>query len=232
MLLRYRPGVAGETAHTVHLAPLPRGSANMITALCGALLNPDRVETATLGHGMPCTQCILDHAATSGTPSPLLGGLPTAPAPLSKDGVGTTPLSAVTRYRAWGWPVTLHGNQVRLDLSGDTVALIIPLPLAGQVTATLRQRRCPPAVLAHPYAREHHVLLATERYGVSLPWPTAVHQITGTLLLPPTITPRGPITWTHPPRPDTLRHCREIDLITAIRAVLRTPPLVIGSVDS
>lgn len=81
-----------------------------------------------------------------------------------------------------------------------------------------------PVVLTHPYAPEHRVMLAGEPYGVMLPWPPGVHRITGTLLLPPTVTPRGPLTWVCPPQPDALRLCREIDILAALRTALIDPP--------
>jgi hypothetical protein len=120
--------------------------------------------------------------------------------------------------------VTLHRDQVRLSLHGDVSALIIPVPLGTEVTRILTQRRCAPPVLAHPYAPEHHILLTGERYGVPLPWPPQVHQVTGALLLPPTLTPRGPVTWAHSPRQDSLRLCREIDLLGALRTALSECP--------
>ncbi|MGH3998577.1 MAG: hypothetical protein ACRDTJ_14075, partial [Pseudonocardiaceae bacterium] len=53
-LVRYRPGVVGETARTVHLVPLPVGSpAGAVTALCGTLLRREDVEPVTPGQGMP-----------------------------------------------------------------------------------------------------------------------------------------------------------------------------------
>lgn len=224
VLLRHRCGITGHTARTVHLAPMPLDGADAITALCGALLHSDQVERVSAGQGMPCTQCLLRHLSTTGKPSPT-DDSPTTPQPMPRDRADTTPLGAATLYRAWGWPVTLRGDHVRLNLSDDVVSLIIPVPLAVQVTAILRQRRCPPAVLAHPCASGHQVLLAGELYGVTLPWPPDVRRVTGALLLPPSITLRGPIIWIHPPEPDALRHCREIDVITALRFVKRTPPL-------
>jgi hypothetical protein len=41
-----------------------------------------------------------------------------------------------------------------------------------------------------------------------------VHRVSGTLLLPPTETPRGPLGWVHPPEPESLPLCREIDVGT------------------
>jgi hypothetical protein len=72
------------------------------------------------------------------------------------------------------------------------------------------------------------VLVCAERFGGALPWPAGVHGITGTLLLPPTVTPRGPLAWVHPPGPDTLRDCRGIDVIAGVQAVLRDPPPASG----
>ena len=78
--------------------------------------------------------------------------------------------------------------------------------------------------MAHPYTPEHHILLSGERYGVSLPWPAQVHRVTGVLLLPPTVTARGPITWARSPGEDSLRLCREIDLFGALRTALTDSP--------
>ncbi len=58
---------------------------------------------------------------------------------------------------------------------------------------------------------------------MTLPWPAQVHRVTGVLLLPPTVTPRGPITWIQPLREDSLRLCRDIDLFGALRTALSPP---------
>ncbi|HKR49082.1 MAG TPA: hypothetical protein VJT72_05780 [Pseudonocardiaceae bacterium] len=212
-LVRSRPGVAGETARTVHLVPLPVESP-VVTALCGALLRGEDIEPVAPGQGMPCTMCVLSHVADGPPPSPVT---------TSDTRVDTDPLVAMAGYRAGGWPVTLHRDQIRLNLDDDTGALIIPVLLAAEVTAILVTRRCPVPVLAHPYAPEHRILLMAERFGVTLPWPPGVHRVTGTLLLPPTVTPRGPITWTQLPEPDALQLCREIDVLAALRTALNDP---------
>jgi hypothetical protein len=77
--------------------------------------------------------------------------------------------------------------------------------------------------MAHTSYPEHHILLAGERYGVTLPWPLGVHQLTGDLLLPPSLTRRGPVTWIRPPQADSLRLCREIDMFAALRTALKVP---------
>ncbi|MGH3896805.1 MAG: hypothetical protein ACRDTA_00845 [Pseudonocardiaceae bacterium] len=108
-----------------------------------------------------------------------------------------------------------------MSLEHDLVALIM---LAIQVRAILIRQRCLPPVLVHPYAPEHQVLLANERYEVTLSWPPGVHRVTTALLLPPTMTTRGPITWVAPLQQDSLRQCREIDVRAAVRAALSDPP--------
>lgn len=135
-------------------------------------------------------------------------------------------LAAGFAYRRLGWPVTLHAGQLSLDLDldVDAVALLLPTPLSTTVTDTLLRRRCPPPVLAHPALPTHRVIVAGERYGVPLAWPTEVHRVTTTLLLPPTVTTDGPLFWVRPPVLHALRLCREIDVFTALRAVLTTPP--------
>ncbi len=89
------------------------------------------------------------------------------------------------------------------------------------MTQILTAQGCAPAVLAHPYAPEHQIVLTGERYGLTLPWPHQVHRVIGFLPLPPTVTPRGPVSWIQPPQPDSLRLCREIDLFAALRTALR-----------
>jgi hypothetical protein len=38
------------------------------------------------------------------------------------------------------------------------------------------------------------------------------------------MTPRGPLTWAHPPQADALRLCREFEVFAAVRTALRDPP--------
>lgn len=214
VLVRYRPGVIGETARTVHVVPLPTDErASVVGALCGAALMVHDIEIVTLGEGMPCTMCVVTQA---------LGTVPTGEP--GADAAGLAAGGVV--YQGWGWPVTLHHDQVRMSLHRDVSARAIPVPLGTEVTEILTRRRCAPPVLAHPYAPEHHIVLSGERYGVPLPWPHQVHQVTGVLLLPPTVTPRGLITWIQPPQEDPLRLCREIDLFGALRTALHDFPAV------
>ncbi|MGH3793561.1 MAG: hypothetical protein ACRDSP_01590 [Pseudonocardiaceae bacterium] len=228
VLLRYRPGLAPETARVVHLVPLPDGT-GAVSALCGALLSPQEYETVPPGYGMPCSECMISHTQHGDPPPPdtpeTTPGTGPTPNPTSPD---TGPRAAALGYRAWGWPVTQHGNQVRLSVDGDVVALLVPSLLAAEVTAILARRHCAPAVLTHPYTPQHRILLCGERFGTALPWPPDIHQITATLLLPPTMTPQGPLDWVHPPVPDSLRLCREIDILAAVRVALRDPPPASG----
>ncbi len=215
VLLRYRGGVVRQTARTVHLVPLPLGNETGV-ALCGALLCPDQMEMVTPGQGVPCSPCLIGQVRTEVPPAP-------ATNPLADAGIGQR-APQVADYQRWGWPVTQHRNEIWLTLEPDNVALIIPVPLAAHVTAILHQRRCPPPVLAHPDAPEHQIMLAGQPYDVGLHWPSGVHRPSGILPLPPTPTPRGPITWVHPPQPDALQLCREIDVFSALRTALRDPP--------
>jgi hypothetical protein len=226
VLLRARRGTTVERARVVHLAPLPPSGTGALRALCGALLRLDEHQTVRPGSGMPCSVCLLSHTPPSDTPPAPQGTNPASartpsPDPTSPD---TTPLSATLGYRAWGWPVTLRRGQVGLALGRDLVALLMPTLLAIEVTTLLAPRCCLPAVLVHPYAPEHLVLLCGERYGIALPWPDEVRQINGILLLPPSTTPRGPLHWVHPPRPESIPLCREIDVLAAVRAIQRDPP--------
>ncbi|MGH3839062.1 MAG: hypothetical protein ACRDSF_25705, partial [Pseudonocardiaceae bacterium] len=95
---------------------------------------------------------------------------------------------------------------------------------AAEVTEILTARRCQPAVLTHPNAPTNRVLLASEPYPVRLPWPSGVKRVTTNLLLPPTLTPREPLRWVHPPHENSLRLCREIDVLAAVHTTLQRPP--------
>lgn len=212
MLVRYRPGVTGQTARAVHLVPMPDGRvAGTVATLCGALLSLEKIETLSSGQGMPCMTCALHQASvTAPVVEPPMG---------SPDNEGTGLINGAV-YQAWGWPVIQHRDQIRLSLDCDVSAIEIPIRLSAEVTQILTERHCAPAVLAHPYAPEHHLILTGERFGVALPWPPSVQQVTGALMLPPTMTARGPITWVQPPRQDSLHFSREIDVFGALRTVL------------
>lgn len=216
VLIRVRPGQVAESARVVHLAPLPGDGVGVVTTLCGALLRTEDCESPTPGQGMPCDRCLASH---------LTGWPPPDPAQSCSDitNLGTGARSAALGYRSWGWPVLLRRDQVWLSLTVDAVALVIPTPLATDVAALLAHRRCPPAVLAHPDLPDHQVLLSGERYGPPLPWSPDVHRVTDAVPLPPSSTAGGPLTWVRPPGPGSLKHCREIDVATALRA-LREPP--------
>jgi hypothetical protein len=212
MLVRYRPGNTGQTTHAVHLAPLPdRHLAGTVGTLCGALLSLEDIEIVNSGQGMPCTMCILNQVTAT---APAV--VPPVDSPDSDDAVFINGVA----YQAWAWPVTRHRDQIRLRLDCDVSAIAIPILLATEVLPLLTARHCDPAVLAHPYTPEHHLILTGERFPAPLPWPPGAHQITGTLLLPPTMTPRGPITWIRSPHQDSLHLSREIDVFGALRAVL------------
>jgi hypothetical protein len=218
ILVRYRSEVAGEAARTVHLAALPEGGLpSALTGLCGTLLHPEDVEQVTPGEGAPCPLCTVSHIGTLPAEAP-----PNVTGPASDVSAG--PAAAAATYREWGWPVLLRRDQLWLALGTESAALMIPAALATRVAAILTDRRCPPAMLTHPYAPEHQVLVAGEPYGVPLPWPPGVHPVATSLLLPPTMTPRGPLTWTRAPLPNALALCREIDVLAALRTALDEPP--------
>lgn len=65
VLVRYRPGVVGETARSVHVVPLTTGG-RAVRALCGAVLVLAEMDMVTPGEGMPCTACVLDRMSGRG----------------------------------------------------------------------------------------------------------------------------------------------------------------------
>jgi len=184
--------VSGQSAATVHLVSVPQQlQAGAAAALCGAVLCFVEIEIEIVGpgQGMPCTVCLLHRVSVAKV---------VAQPPVVSPDSGGAGLLGGAAYQAWGWPVAQHRDQIVLDLHGDVSAIAIPIPLCAELTQILTARHCAPAVLAHPDIPEHHNLLTGEGYGCPLPWPPGVHQLTGTLMLPPTTTPRGPITWRQP----------------------------------
>ncbi|MGH3481251.1 MAG: hypothetical protein ACRDQD_31085 [Nocardioidaceae bacterium] len=217
VLARSLPDAEGSGDHTVHLVELPPDQQHSggMGGVCGMSLRPGQVETVAPDEGVWCTCCVTAH----------LTGV--VPAPDTVREVDTPErVSAASAYRQLGWPVRVREDQLwlNLDLDLDAVAVVIPSRLAGRVTKILVGRRCPPAVLAHPALGTHRVFVAGERYGVALSWPTGVHRVTGTLLLPPTRTAHGPVRWVRPPQQHTLQWCREIDVCAAVTTALREPP--------
>ncbi len=221
MLVRYRAGLTGQVGRTVHLVSLrDRCAAGMVDTLCGSLMSLDSVEAVPLGAGMPCSACVIHHVSAmpaAAVPQPSPVDSPDRPESGGADHVDTA------TYQAWGWPVTQHCDQIQLNLECEASAIAIPISLSAELTQILTARRCAPAVLAHPDSPEHHIVLVGERYGAMLPWPSSVHEVTGALTLPSTMTAQGPITWILPPCQDSLRLSREIDVFGALRAALSAP---------
>lgn len=216
LLVRHRAGVIGQLGRTVHLVPMPPDcEAGVVAARCGCLLCPEEMETVEPGEGLPCQVCLLNQA----TAMPA-GGVPAGGQSRVADVDGEAGCASGLTYHAWGWPVSQHRDLIQLRLDCDASAIAIPIPLSGEVTQVLTDRHCAPAVLAHPYAPEHHIVLTGERFGATLPWPPDVYQVTGAVMLPPTMTICGPITWVRPPSKDSLRLSREIDVFGALRTVL------------
>ena len=96
VLVRYRPGVSGETMRTVHVMPLHPGSQEAVTrALCGASLRASDIELVKPRQGMPCEHCLIAQAAACIPPTADLR----SPAVHSDAGLD----DAAARYRGWGW---------------------------------------------------------------------------------------------------------------------------------
>jgi hypothetical protein len=212
VLAHYRPDAAEQTDRTVHLIPLPVGRrGRAASALCGRRISADHIETASPDEGGWCEMCFVVHVT----------GDPPAPDTTTTSSV-TGRASAVATYRELGWPLLLHGDDVSLALQPlGVVALVLPVLLGTEVTEILIRRHCSPAVLAHPQLPAHRVILAGDPDAVPLGWPTGVHRVSDTLLLPPSVTARGPVFWVRPPEPNALRLCREFDVFAALHTALR-----------
>ncbi len=214
---RYRPGVDTQATYPVHLIPLPmQAAAGEVGALCGALLSPQKLETVEPGQGMPCSMCVLQHAATI-QPSSIE---PPETAMPQQTTLATHPDK--NAYRTLGWPVHLQGDQVVLSLGHWATALVIPIVLAEAITPILIALDRPAPVMLHPDIPGCGVVIAGEPYGVPLPWPEAVQVITKTVMLPPSWTPLGPVRWYSQAPIHPLTVCREIDVFAAMRTAGQT----------
>lgn len=215
--VQQRAETVGHTDQAVHLAVLPaRSSMGMISTLCAAMLGVEQAEITDLGVGMPCTRCLILHTTTD-RPVTSVGELPIG---------GPTPIhrrASPEGYAVLGWPVTVRGDQVRLTLGGEVSALVLPTTLAEQTMEVLARQARPAPVLVNPYIPEHRILITGEPFGIPLPWPDEIHPVIGHLPLPPTVTPRGAVTWAHLPEGHVLSFCREIDVRGAVRTVLHLP---------
>ncbi|ASO22590.1 hypothetical protein FHR81_004052 [Actinoalloteichus hoggarensis] len=62
LLVRYLPGLVGETARLVHVCPAPRTAESIpevLTAYCSERFEREDVELLEGMSGMPCTWCLL-----------------------------------------------------------------------------------------------------------------------------------------------------------------------------
>ncbi|HXT44782.1 MAG TPA: hypothetical protein VN748_11820 [Pseudonocardiaceae bacterium] len=221
LLVRHRAGIISQASRTVHLVRMPTGcETGVAAALCGGLLCREDMEVVEPGQGVPCQVCLMNQ-----TSALTAGVVPDAVVPAQEqsfvaDFNGNAGFPGGPAYQAWGWPVSAHRGLIQLRLDCDASAIAIPIPISAEVTQVLTTRHCVPAVLAHPYAPEHHMVLTGERFGATLPWPSGVYEVTGAVMLPPTKTLYGRITWVQPPSQDSLRLSREIDVFGALRTVL------------
>jgi hypothetical protein len=100
MLVRYRAGLTGQTARTVHLvSPWDRCAAGMVDTLCGSLMSLDSVEAVPSGAGMPCSACVINHVsamAPAAVPQPCPVDSPDRPE--SSGGADHVSPSVVIKY--------------------------------------------------------------------------------------------------------------------------------------
>ncbi|MGH3871841.1 MAG: hypothetical protein ACRDSR_10075 [Pseudonocardiaceae bacterium] len=205
---RYRAGVNAELSHPAHLLPTPVCvAAGPVGALCGALLWPRQLETVQPGQGAVCSMCTRQQATAI--------RLPPADARTSTGEHATGPDG--TTYSALGWPVHLRGDHVVLPLRHDTAAHVVPVELVETIMPILTSLDRPVAVLLHPDAPGNGIVITGEPYGVPLPWPDTVQTVSGMLVLPPSETPHGPVSWWYQAPAHALGTYREIDIFAAVR---------------
>lgn len=69
LLVRYIPGLVGESQRSVHLVLQPDHvdfQAGKLTALCGATFGPGELDLLDRFTGMPCNKCIALSTPTPG----------------------------------------------------------------------------------------------------------------------------------------------------------------------
>lgn len=135
---------------------------------------------------MPCSACIVNHVTATPAVEPSRPSRDNGDSEVAGWGV-----AGWSAYQAWDWPVTQHCGQIQLSLHRDASATAIPIQLSIEVTQILTERHCAPAVtgppLRRPYAPEPHRAHG-RAIGAELSWPANVHEVTGVLILPPTMT--------------------------------------------
>lgn len=94
---------------------------------------PEDSQPAAPGRGQPCHRCAASHLPTGGLGAPDSGEITATTQPAFLDPAGATTAPALA-YRLWDWPLTRWGEQVWLDLTGDTVvAVLLPRLLAADL---------------------------------------------------------------------------------------------------
>ncbi|MCP2258609.1 hypothetical protein LX15_002307 [Streptoalloteichus tenebrarius] len=129
---------------------------------------------------------------------------------------------AASYARLMGWPVVVTEKGILLPLSSAHTALSMPEHVGVGVLAGLRARMLAGPVLAVPGPQPHWIFLAelVALLPTQLTTPADVrfvrapHQV----LLPPSQTEDGPITWANPPTASR----RWFPPFTAVLAVART----------
>jgi hypothetical protein len=60
LLVRFKPGVVGETKRVCHLVPTPEGDMvpDMLIAFCGTEIRPGEADLLPRIMGMPCESCL------------------------------------------------------------------------------------------------------------------------------------------------------------------------------
>lgn len=60
LVVRYRPGVVGETRRVAHVVPMRPGEWHgyTLTAWCGTALDIPDLEFISVKEGMPCVECL------------------------------------------------------------------------------------------------------------------------------------------------------------------------------
>jgi hypothetical protein len=115
-------------------------------------------------------------------------------------GLDTGDLLRHASHQYWlelGWPTTVDGDQLAVELDDDIWGLRMPTTLAVELVALLRRGDLSCPVIDLPGQQGVVMLLEPTEVESALPFPTQVGKMPSgcRVPLPPSMTARGPVRW-------------------------------------
>ena len=121
-------------------------------------------------------------------------------------GLDTVDLLRHAAHQYWlelGWPTSVDGDQLVVELDDDIWGLRMPTTLAEELVALLRRMDLSCPVIELPGQQGVIVLLEPTEVESALPFPTQVGKLPSgcRVPLPPSMTASGPVRWLTPHEP-------------------------------